>query len=182
MCMLNDVGTRSGSLSGRMQIAVCSADSGEFSDRHVRFYAKYAAVTLKVLEDARFQRFLDWIMRRENIEERRVASVQVGMYPYRMENGNGLAGKFSSKGEIFIYPRRLEFCRRLVRDFEKEMVYFYIKARAKATLIHELLHAKYSNDEAKVRRLTRKYFTIFARHQNAPDASESRIIDLIFLQ
>ena len=168
-------------MSGRMQIAVCPEDRGELSDKHVRFYAKYASVTLKTLEDPPFQRFLDWIMRRENIEERRVASVQVGMYPYRGQNGKGLAGKFSSTGEIVIYPKRLEFCRRLVQDFEKEMVYFYIKARAKATLIHELLHAKYSSDEAKVRRLTRKYFTIFTRHQNIGSIDAGRIMDIIFL-
>jgi hypothetical protein len=148
----------------------------------MRFYAKYASVTLKALENPLFQRFLDWIMRRENIEERMVASVQVELFPFRGENGKGLAGKFSSGGEIAIYPKRLEFCRRLVRDFEKEMVYFYIKARAKATLIHEVLHAKYSNDEAKVRRLTRKYFTIFTRHQNAGNVNVSRIVDIIFTQ
>jgi len=169
-------------LSNKIQISACSQRVEGFSSRHVKFYAKYANVTFKTLGNPLFQRFLDWMMRRENIEECQVVNVQVWMFPFRRENGKGLAGKFSRKGEIFIYPKRLEFCRRLVRDFEKEMVYFYIKARAMATLIHELLHAKYSSDEDKVRRLTRKYFSVFAQHQNARNMNAKRITDIIFLQ
>lgn len=179
--MLSETRTRSRRLSGKVQIAACPQNR-EFSDRQKRFYAKYASVTFKTLESPLFQRFLDWIMQRENIEERLVASVQVELFPFRGENGKGLAGKYNSRGEIVIYPKRLEFCRRLVKDFEKEIVYFYIKARAKATMIHELLHAKYSNDEAKVRRLTRKYFTIFARHEGPRNVNADRIVDMIFMQ
>lgn len=169
-------------LSNKIQISACSQRLEGFSSRHVKFYAKYANVTFKTLGNPLFQRFLDWMMRRESIEECKVVNVQVRMFPFRRENGKGLAGKFSRKGEIFIYPKRLEFCRRLVRDFEKEMVYFYIKARAMATLIHELLHVKYSSDEDKVRRLTRKYFCIFAEHRGVSDVDAKRVTNIIFLQ
>jgi len=45
----------------------------------------------------------------------------------------------------------------------KEKVHSYIKNRARATLIHELLHLKYKSNEEKVRQLTRKYFDVFKR-------------------
>jgi len=38
----------------------------------------------------------------------------------------------------------------------------YIKNRAKAALIHELLHLKYEDNETKVRELTNKYFSIYS--------------------
>jgi hypothetical protein len=178
--MLN--GTRKQKLSGKMKIITCFQKPEEFSDRHVKFYTKYATVTFKTLGSPLFQRFLDWMMRRENIKEHQVTNVQVRMFPFRRENGKGLAGKFNKKGEILIYPKRLEFCRKLVQDFEKEAVYFYIKARAMATLIHELLHVRYSSNEQKVRQLTRKYFSIFAQSQNTRNTNTDRILNLMFLQ
>jgi hypothetical protein len=118
-------------------------------------------------------------MRKEHIERSVIANVEVRMFPFRKENGNGLAGRFNGKGGITIYPKRLEFCRKMMQEFEREKVYFYIKARAMATLIHELLHAKYSRNEDKVRQLTKKYFSIFACHQNA---NASSILNVLFLQ
>jgi hypothetical protein len=85
------------------------------------------------------------------------------LFPSRKKNGNGLAGKYNGKGEIFIYPKRLEFCRKLIQNDGKEKVYSYLKNRARATLIHELLHVKYSSDEEKVRELTREYLNMFTQ-------------------
>jgi len=40
-------------------------------------------------------------------------------------------------------------------------------------LIHEFLHVKYSSDEEKVRKLTKKYFNIFADNARAPSGDIS---------
>jgi hypothetical protein len=154
----------------------------EFSERQTKFYTKYATVAFKTLTNPLFQRFLSWMMVRENIDANTLADVQIRAFPFRKENGNGLAGKFNKKGGIFIYPKRLEFCRKLMHEFEKENVYFYIKVRAMATLIHELLHIKYSHDEEEVRRLTRKYLDIFTHYKNSRSMNDKRILNVLFSQ
>lgn len=167
-------------LSSKMRITVSPQKLEEFSEKQAKFYTKYAAVACKTLGNSLFQGFLDWMMQRENIDNHIVTNVHVRMLPFRKENGNGLAGKLNRKGEIFIYPKRLEFCRRLMQDFEKVSVYFYIKARAMATLIHELLHIKYSRDENKVRQLTKKYFRIFTHHKSTQNVNANPILKMLF--
>lgn len=148
-------------LSSKMRITVRPRKLGTFPAKHIRFYKKYAAVVFKTLRNPLFLKFLDWLMEIESIEEHMVVDVQVRIFPFRNENGRGLAGKCNGKGEIFIYPKRLGFCRKLTRNCGKEKVFSYIRTRARATLIHELLHVKYLSNEEKVRELTSKYFSIF---------------------
>jgi len=148
----------------------------------VRFYKKYASVVIKTLRKPLFQNFLNWLLKRENIEECMVTNVQVMVFPFRKENGNGVAGKYNRKGEIFIYPKRLEFCRKLIRNCGREKVYSYLKNRARATLIHELLHVKYSSDEGKVRELTREYFNMFTQHHNTQNLNTHNILKMLFTQ
>ena len=141
----------------------------KFSE-NLRFYTRYAAFVSRALRKPRFQRFLRWIIGKEKIEENMVKDVQVRVFPFQKENGNGLAGRYKSRGEILIYPKRFEFCQELVREYGKEKALSYIKNRAQAALIHEFLHVKYSSDEEKVRKLTKKYFDIFV--DNAEDAHD----------
>lgn len=150
------------------------------SEKHVKFYRKYAIVAFKTLTNPLFQRFINWMMLKESINEHMITTIQIRAFPFRKYNGNGLAGKYNKKGEIVIYPKRLEFCKKLMRETEKENVYCYIKTRARATLIHELLHAKYSHDEDRVRQLTRKYISIFTRHRNLQDRSIKHILRTLF--
>jgi hypothetical protein len=167
-------------LSKEIRVTVFPPKLEEFSESQAKFYTKYAAVAFKTLTNPLFQRFLGWMMLRENIDAHTLADVQIRAFPFRKENGNGLAGRFNKKGEILIYPKRLEFCRKLMDEFERENVYFYIKVRAMATLIHELLHIKYSHDEEEVRRLTRKYLNIFTHHKNLQSMSDKRILNILF--
>ncbi|UCD26930.1 MAG: hypothetical protein JSV75_02070 [Candidatus Bathyarchaeota archaeon] len=131
------------------------------SSESLRFYKKYASFVLKVLRKPRFQRFLKWILRKEKMEEKLVEDVQVRLFPFQKENGNGLAGKYKSDGRILIFPKRFESCYGLMQEHGKEKVLSYIENRAQATLIHEFLHAKYAGDEEEVRKLTKRYFEIF---------------------
>ncbi len=168
-------------LSNKIKVMIFPQMFEEYSEKQAKFYTKYANVAFKTLTNPLFQRFINWMILKENIDERAVTNVQIRTFPFRKQNGNGLAGKFNEKGEILIYPKRLEFCRKLMQEIEKENVYCYIKVRAMATLIHELLHIKYSRDEDKVRQLTRKYLSIFTRHGNSQNRNAKRILQILFL-
>ena len=150
------------------------------SERRLRFYTKYADFVLKTLKKPLFQKFLNWVIKRENIEGHMVKNIEVRVFPFKKENGKRLAGRWNSKGEILIYPKRLDFFRKMMRNGKKETVYFYIKCRAMATLIHELLHVKYLDDENNVRELTRKYFNIFIQRQNTQNSNASGIQKMLF--
>ena len=163
-----------------MRITARSKKRGESSENHVSFYAKYAFVVLNTLRKPLFRKFLNWMLRKERIKEHKVKDVQIRMFPFIKENGNGLAGKCNSKGEIRLYPKRLDFCRKQMQESGKKNLDFYIKSRAKATLIHELLHLKYVSDEEKVRELTEKYFNTFIKHQRIQDLDAHNITEMIF--
>ena len=167
-------------LSSKIRIAVHPQKPVRFSEKRLRFYAKYADVVFKTLKKPLFQKFLNWVIKRENIEGNMVKDVQVKVFPFLKENGNALAGRWSSRGKILIYPKRLGFFRKLMRNCKKEKVYFYIKSRAMATLIHELLHIKYLDDEDKVRELTKRYFGIFIQHQNIQNLNTNNILKVLF--
>lgn len=165
-------------LSSRMRISVHPEKPFRCSHTCFIFHMKYASFVFKTLRKPVFQSFLRWMLKRENIEEHAVMSVKVMTFPFKKDSGKRLAGTCNSKGEINIYPKRLKFCRKLKQKFGKEKLHSYIKTRARATLIHELLHVKYLNDEEKVRELTRKYFNILARHQKTsnPENDVSKML------
>lgn len=166
-------------MSSRMNISVRPEKLARFSHTHLGFHMKYASVVFKTLRKPVFLSFICWMLKREKIGEDAVASVKVMTFPFRKDNGNVLAGRCNSKGEIHIYPKRLEFCRKLRQKFGRERFHSYIKNRARAALIHELLHMKYSDDEEKVRELTKKYFKIFSRHPETPNL-ENEILKMLF--
>ncbi len=167
-------------LSNRMKLVVHPRKLLKFPKIHVTFYMRYASVVFKTLRRHPFQRFLHWILKKENIDEYMVSSVRIMTFPFQKDNGNVLAGRCNSKGEIRIYPKKLEFCRKLKQKSGKEKLHAYIKSRARAALIHELLHVKYSDDEETVRELTRKYFHIFTRHQNIQNPDGTEISKMLF--
>lgn len=167
-------------LSSKIRMVANPQKVVKASERRLRFYTKYADFVLKTLEKPLFQKFLNWMIKRENIEGHMVKNIQVRVFPFQKENGKRLAGRWNSKGEILIYPKRLDFFRRMMRNGKKETVYFYIKCRAMATLIHELLHVKYLDDENNVRELTRKYFNIFIQRQNTQNSNSCSIQKMLF--
>ena len=120
------------------------------------------------------------MLRKERIGEHEVRDVQIRMFPFIKENGNGLAGKCSSRGRILLFPKNLDFLREKKQELGKEKVGFYIRGRARAALIHELLHLKYASDEEKVRELTEEYFNIFTKHQHTQDLESHNVTKMIF--
>ena len=167
-------------LAGKIGIDSCVQEGNEARERQVGFYRKYATVAHRTLSRPLFQGFLGWMLTKENIEGDMISKIQVMVFPFRNEKGNWLAGRISRKGEIYIYPKKKELCKRLMREFEKDNVYFYIKARAMAALIHELLHLRYASDENMVRRKTEKYFQIFIRKEYTRDSKTRSILKVLF--
>ena len=49
-----------------------------------------------------------------------------------------------------------------------------------ASLIHELLHIKYKNDESKVQHLTKKYFSTFVKNQNHNAQNVNIVQNMLF--
>jgi len=169
-------------LLDKMRITVRSKKLVEPSRNHLSFYRKYALVVFNTLRKPLFQKFLSWMLRREEIKKNKVKDVQIRMFPFKKENGNGLAGKCNSEGEILLYPKRLEFCRNQIQELGKENLNLYIKSRARAALIHELLHLRYVSDEERVRELTKKYFNIFTKHQPTQNSNAHNIAKMLFTQ
>jgi hypothetical protein len=168
-------------LSDRIAIAVHPEKLEKFSREHAGFYVNYASVVLRTLKRPLFQKFLHWMLRKENIEAQTVRKVEVRVLPFRRRNGNGLAGNCNTYiGKIRIYPKTLKFCQRLIQAFGKDGFASYVRIRARAALIHELLHLKYEKDERKVRELTKLYFSIFARNRVKKDLQVSHICNILF--
>ena len=57
----------------------------------------------------------------------------------------------------------MTFCRLFKQKFGKSTFLAYACSRARAALIHELLHLKYAMDENRVRKLAQKYFYAFTQ-------------------
>jgi hypothetical protein len=156
-------------LSSKIKITT-STDKPGTTHNHVGFYIHYSSFVFKSLNKPSFQKFLQWMLRKENIQEQSVTEVHVKVFPLRRGNGKGLAGNCDpTRGKIRIYPKTMTFCRAFKQKFGKNTFLAYACSRARAALIHELLHLKYATDEKRVRELARKYFFAFTRKKPSHD-------------
>jgi hypothetical protein len=149
------------------------------SKQHTYFYRGYARFVRQALHKRPFQRFLRWLLQRENIDWNRITDVQIRVYPRQKQNGNHLAGRWRGDGNISLFPKHYTSYRKLVAKHGPRIARSYVKSRARAALIHEILHAKYHSDEARVRRLTERYFTRYARHPMT-EPVDSRVPEMLF--
>ena len=154
-------------LSNKIRVVSNPGKLENCPEKRLQFYTDYASAVSDTLRMPLFQKFLRWIMKREKIEKMAVKDIQVMVFPFEKENGRSLAGRCNTDdGVILIFPKRRSFLRKKLQNHKKENVRFYLKSRAMAAMIHELLHMKYEGNEGKVRHLTQKYLGIFMRHQN----------------
>jgi hypothetical protein len=168
-------------LSSKMRISVDSKKLESFSENHVRFYLKYSSFVFRALKKPSFQMFLRWMLKKEKIEEHIVSAVQVKVLPFRRKNGHGVAGKCNTaRGRIRIYPKPVKFCQVFKQKFGRSNLLAYAGNRARAALIHELLHLKYAKDEKTVRELAKEYFCIFTQKQCTQSARSLFIYTMIF--
>ena len=163
-------------LSNKIRVVSNRRKRENCPEKQLQFYTDYASAVSDTLKKPLFQKFLRWIMKREKIERIAVTDIQVRVFPFKKENGKTLAGRCNTDdGVILIFPKKRSFFRKKLQNHKKEKIRFYLKNRAMAALIHEILHIKYDDNESKVKYLTRKYFGIFIRHQT-PDVHKAHAI------
>lgn len=151
-------------LSSKIKITADPEKPESPPHKHVSFYMHYSSFVLKSLQKHSFQKFLTKMLKKENIQEHSVTEVNVKIFPHRRENGKGLAGNCNpTRGKIQIYPKTMTFYQAFKQKFGKNTFLTYAGNRARAALIHELLHLKYVTDEKRVRELAKKYFFAFTR-------------------
>ncbi len=168
-------------LSSKMRIIVDSRKLESYSQNHAKFYLKYSSFVFRILKRPSFQKFLRWMLKKEEIEEQVVSAVQVKVLPFRRKNGNCVAGKCkTTRGRIQLFPKTIKFCQIFKQKFGRGNLLVYTGNRARAALIHELLHLKYAEDEKMVRELTKKYFYILTQKQYAQSACLLCIYTMIF--
>ena len=171
---------QSQALASKIKIDAQS-DKPALSEGHVWFYKKYSSFTLRALNKGSFQKFLVWMLTLENIAETNVCSVDIKVFPLNGERGHTIAGKCDTyRGRIRIYPKPVKFCKTFSTKFGRNILFTYAGNRARAALIHELLHLKYTNDEEKVRELTKHYYYTYTKKQFASKPHALSMVNLIF--
>ena len=164
-----------------MKISIEDERLGDFSQNSERFYARYSSFVFRALQKPAFQEFLCWMLRKEKIEEQNVKAVHIKVLPLRRKGGRGIAGKCNpSQGKIRIYPKTAEFCQMFKRNFGRANLSVYAGNRARAALIHELLHLKYAADEKTVRELSKEYFCIFTHKQSTKNWNALSVYTMVF--
>jgi len=150
-------------------------------ESNASFYSKYSSLTYKALRRKSFQNFIDRMLILENIDETTVNTIDINVYPAPRKNGNNIAGKCNIvKGKIRIFPKPIKFCIGFRNKFGKDTLFSYAGNRARAALIHELLHLKYASDEIRVRELTKTYFSAYLRRRPQPNSNAVLIYKMLF--
>jgi hypothetical protein len=166
------------SLNSKIKIALDSDKNG--SQRHFHFYKNYSAFILKSLQKSSFQEFICSMLSSESIEEKTVNTVDIKVFPAPRKNGFNIVGKCDTfRGRIRIYPKTFSFCFALKKKYGKNYLFAFVGNRARAALMHELLHLKYVGDEKKVQELTGIYFSAYMKKQFGKNSNLISLPDLI---
>ncbi|UCC58842.1 MAG: hypothetical protein JSW14_02780 [Candidatus Bathyarchaeum sp.] len=162
-----------------MRIVACSEKQAK-NESKLNLYTNYAHVVFHSFSKPIFQNFLNWIFRIEKMEKSMVKDIQIRFFPFIKENGNGLVGKCNNRGVVFLYPEKYVSTQKKMKKLGLLEFKIYIKWRAIAALIHELLHFKYKGNEARVKELTKKYFNIYYNNQFSKQSDTTYIPKMIF--
>jgi hypothetical protein len=145
------------------------------------FYLKYSRFTLKALNKGVFQEFLSDMLKLERIPQKSVDSISIEILPAPRKNGLTIAGKCNTNnGRIRIYPKPLKFCDSFRKEYGQILLVEYAGNRARAALIHELLHLKYRSDEVGVRRLTKEYYSQLMKNEYSNNSKSSFFCEILF--
>ncbi|MCW4040273.1 MAG: hypothetical protein NWE83_05935 [Candidatus Bathyarchaeota archaeon] len=133
-------------------------ESQKPKQRTLQIYHRYAEHVLSALQHTRFQRFLGWLFRHERIPWQQIRAIHIRTLPRAKMNGRHLNGTATSRGVITLYPpATTKYVEDGASNQSQDFTLEYVRWRARATLIHELLHYKYRHRERRVRKLTRRY-------------------------
>jgi hypothetical protein len=164
------------------KITIANAeDNGPNLSINSSFYLKYSRFTLKALNKRVFQEFLSDLLKIEKIPQKSIDSISIEILPAPRKNGLTIAGKCNtSNGKIRIYPKPLKFCDAFRKEYGQYLLVEYAGNRARAALIHELLHLKYGSDEVGVRKLTEEYYSKLVKNECSNGSKAFYMCRLIF--
>ncbi|MCW4029577.1 MAG: hypothetical protein NWE92_08020 [Candidatus Bathyarchaeota archaeon] len=163
------------------KISIASADDNDLNLSINSFYLKYSRFTLKALSKSVFQEFLSDMLKLEKISQKSIDSIRIEFFPALRKNGLTIAGKCNTlKGKIRIYPKPLKFCDAFRKEYGQYLLVAYAGNRARAALIHELLHLKYGSDEVGVRKLTEEYYSQLFENEYANNSKALHVCKLLF--
>lgn len=149
--------------------------------KHFGFYKNYSIFILKALRKSSFQEFICRMLLSENIKEKNVNTVDIKVFPAPRKNGFNIVGKCDTfRGRIRIYPKTFNYCSEVRKKYGKDFLFAFVGNRARAALIHELLHLKYISDEKKVKELTDIYFSAYIEKRLEKDSNLISLHELIF--
>jgi len=167
-------------MTSKIKINQVTDEREPYSENN-RFYPRYSRFILKALKRNRFQKFLNLMLKLEDIGENNIDSIKIEPYPFYKRTGPSLAGKCNPfTGKIRIYPKSRKFCNSFNEKYGKNLLITYAGNRARASLIHELLHLKYISDECKVRALTKTYFLKYVKSIYGENLDSLSVCNLIF--
>jgi hypothetical protein len=145
------------------------------------FYLRYSRFMLKALNEKAFQEFLAGMLKIERIPQKSIDSISIEVLPAPRKNGLTIAGKCNTRnGKIRIYPKPLKFCDAFRKEYGHYLLVEFAGNRARAALIHELLHLKYGGDEDGVRKLTKAYYSQLIKNEYADSSKALYMCKLIF--
>jgi hypothetical protein len=161
------------------KISIANAeDNGLNLSINSSFYQKYSRFTFKALNKRVFQEFLSDLLKIEKIPQKSIDSISIQILPAPRKNGLTIAGKCNTiNGKIRIYPKPLKFCDAFRKEYGQYLLVEYAGNRARAALIHELLHLKYGSDEVGVRKLTKAYYYQLVKKEYA---NNTKVLQFIF--
>jgi hypothetical protein len=164
------------------KISIANAEDNDLNlSVNSNFYLKYSRFTLKALSKRGFQEFLFDVLKFEKIPPKNIDCIRIEIFPASRKNGLTIAGKCNKlKGKICIYPKPMRFCDAFRKEYGQYLLVEYAGSRARASLIHELLHLKYGNDEVGVRKLTKEYYSQFIRKEYVNSPKALYVCKLIF--
>ncbi len=77
----------------------------------------------------------------ESIEEKTVNTIDIIVFPAPRKNGFNIVGKCDPfRGRIRIYPKTFNYSSAFKKKYGKDYFFTFVGNRARAALIHELLH------------------------------------------
>jgi hypothetical protein len=167
-------------LAGKISVANTEENNRNYSVNSI-FYLKYSRFTLKALNKSVFQKFLSDMLKVERIPQKSIGSIHIEVLPAPRKNGCTIAGKCNTvNGKIRIYPKSLKFCDAFRKEYGQFLLVEYAGNRARAALIHELLHLKYGSDEVGVRKLTKQYYSQLIENECSNNSKALHMCKIIF--
>lgn len=145
-------------LTSRMTILCHPQNQPKMRKRTRQWYRGYAEAVFSALQHSRFQLFLGWLLRHEHIPLQHIKAIHIRTFPRTKANGRYLNGTSTGKGIITLYPVAMGKNVKN-KDIHPSETFSlrYVQWRARATLIHEILHLKYRHHEPRVRQLTQQH-------------------------